>query len=166
MLLVYVDDIILTDSSQSLHNSFICKLQTTFAVKDIGLLDYFLGIQATFTDHGLLLSQTKYIQDLLLQLNLQHIKPAPTPMITGKQLSQFDGNPMPDPQIYHSIIGSLQYLQHTRPDIAFVVNKLSQFNQQPIYLQWRALKRLLRYLQGTSHLGLFVSPTQTFSLIG
>lgn len=69
-LLVYGDDIILTGSSLSLLTSFISKLQATFSIKDLGPLHYFLDIQATFTDHGFLLSQTKYIQDLLLRLNL------------------------------------------------------------------------------------------------
>ena len=63
-----------------------------------------------------------------------------------------------NPSLYHTIIGSLQYLTYTRPDISFATNKLNQFLSSPKQQHWIACKRLLRYLKGTLGLGLFFSP--------
>lgn len=72
--------------------------------------------------------------------------------------------PFSDPSLYRSTLGSLHYLLLTQPDITFVVNKLSQFAQSPTVAHWKALKRVLRYLHGTSSLGLHLEPVSFFSL--
>ena len=68
--------------------------------------------------------------------------------------------------MYRSTIGALQYLTLTRPDLAFSVNKLSQFLQAPTVAQWNACKRILRYVKGTLSHGLFFQPTQLLTLEG
>lgn len=74
-LLVYVDDLIIIGSNSFLLDKFVLNLQARFVVKDLMHLHYFLGIQATHTSHGILLSQTKYIQDILHIIYLTHLKP-------------------------------------------------------------------------------------------
>jgi hypothetical protein len=69
-------------------------------------------------------------------------KPCPTPMTAGKSMSRHDGEPLDNPIMYRSVIGALQYLTHTRPDISFAVNNLSQFLQNPTAAHWNSVKRI------------------------
>ena len=69
-LLVYVDDIIITGNHSATIRAFISRLNTEFAIKDLGRLNYFLGLEVTYTDSGLFLSQTKYAQDILLRAGM------------------------------------------------------------------------------------------------
>lgn len=124
ILLVYVDDILITGSNQSFLHTCISHLQSRFAVKTLGSLHYFFWIEVKSCDAGLHFSQAKYIHNLLTRLNMHHCKPCTTPMITGTPLSVSDGNPFDDPQLYRSIVGALQYATITRPDISFAVNRV------------------------------------------
>ena len=162
--LVYVDDIIVTGSSPALVTSFITALSNRFSLKDPTDLDYFLGIEATRTGHGLHLMQRKYINDLLRRTNMVDAKPVTSPMATTPKLSLKSGTALSDPTEYRTVIGSLQYLAFTRPDIAYAVNKLSQFMYCPTDLHWQATKRILRYLAGTSSHGIYLRKDSPLSL--
>ncbi|XP_022144023.1 uncharacterized protein LOC111013815 [Momordica charantia] len=164
LLLVYVDDVIVTGNNVALIDSLVATLDKTFALKDLGLLSYFLGIQVTHLPSEVLLTQEKYIDDVLRSLDMEGLKPAPSPTVLGKYLSISDGEPMSDPFLYRSTIGALQYLTNTRPDIAYIVNHLSQFLKQPTDIHWQAVKRVLRYLSGTKDMGLHIQPNDTVSL--
>lgn len=140
ILLVYVYDILLTGSCVTTMNSLIHYLHTVFALKDLGPLSYFLGIEACRDGSSLHLSQSKYIADLLARTNMKDANPISSPIIAGKQLSLHDGDPMPDVTLYRSTVGALQYLTLTRPDIQFAVNKACQFMHSPTTLHWQAVK--------------------------
>ncbi|XP_031276879.1 secreted RxLR effector protein 161-like [Pistacia vera] len=84
-----------------------------------------------------------------------------TPMAVGVKLSSTDSELFQDPGLYRSTVGALQYLTLTRPDINFIVNKLSQFLQAPTELQWQACKRVLRYIKGFLPYGLHFKPAST-----
>ncbi|KAL5753703.1 hypothetical protein ACOSP7_021923 [Xanthoceras sorbifolium] len=92
-------------------------------------------------------SEFNALFDLLVITNLQHCKPCSTPLCPSTPLSSSIDSPFHDPTLYRSTIGALQYLTHTRPDIAFSVNKLSQFLQAPTDVHWTTYKRILRYLK-------------------
>ena len=109
----------------------MADLHQQFALKTLGSINYFLGFEAHRDQISIFLSQTKYLNDLLKKANMFNAKPCPTPMSTGKKLSKQDNSPFDQPTIYRSVIGGLQYLTMTRPDISFTVNKLSQFLQSP-----------------------------------
>ncbi|MDV3187721.1 MAG: reverse transcriptase domain-containing protein [Sweet potato little leaf phytoplasma] len=164
LLLVYVDDVVVTGNNDSLISRLINVLDNQFAFKDLGSLSYFLGIQVHSLSTGLLLNQEKYVSDLLQKLDLEDIKPAPSPCLVGKHLSISEGTPLSDPYIYRSTIGALQYLTHTRLDIAYIVNHLSQFLKQPTDIHWQVVKRVLRYISGTRHLGLLIQPSADLSI--
>ncbi|KAH9651467.1 hypothetical protein KPL70_026754 [Citrus sinensis] len=132
----------------------IQDMQKTFALKDLGELSYFLGIEVSKLQNGIHLSQAKYIADILAKHDLVNYSPVPTPMSTGHQLTKDSGSEISNNSQYRSIIGALQYVTLTRPKIAFTVNKLSQFLSNPRTAHWEACKRLLRYLKGTIHFGL------------
>ncbi|XP_062085399.1 uncharacterized mitochondrial protein AtMg00810-like [Humulus lupulus] len=163
LLLIYVDDIILTGSSDSVIAELLSFLNTKFAVKDLGPLHFFLGIQVHRSTAGLHLSQTKYIRDLLTKTQLLDSKPVATPMALSS-LSLYDGELLTDPTPYHSLVGALQYCTITRPDISFTVNKLCQFLHAPTSVHYQAAKRVLRYLKGTAHLGTLIQPDTTHEL--
>ncbi|XP_062118212.1 secreted RxLR effector protein 161-like [Humulus lupulus] len=71
---------------------------------------------------------------------------------------------MEDPSIYRSTIRALQYLTITRPDISYIVSKLSQFLQDPIVTHWKAYKRVLRYLKDTITYGIYFRPGNSCTL--
>ena len=130
----------------------------------MGSIIYFLGFEAHRNQHGIFLSQYKYVSKLLKKANMLHAKPCPTPISTGKKLSKEYGPSFDQPTIYRSIIRGLQYLTMTRLDISFSVNKLSQFLQKPTVNHWNSYKRVLRYLKGTSTYGLLFKPVDRMFL--
>ncbi|KAM1956212.1 hypothetical protein ACFX16_025655 [Malus domestica] len=152
--LVYVDDLLITGNDSSLVAKFIQLLATRFSVKDLGSLHYFLGVEVLPTATGLFLSQHKYIHDLLVTAKMDGAKAVSTPLSTTHSLMLHDGSSLTDATPYRRLVGGLQYLSLTRPDISFAVNKLSQFMHSPSETHWQALKRLLRYLKGTISFGL------------
>jgi hypothetical protein len=134
-ILVYVDDIIITASVPAAINDLLQQLQTSFAVKD-----------------------------LLKHTNVLEAKPISSPMSSSSSLSAFAGDPMEDPLIYRSTMGSLQYLSLTRSDLAFAVNRVCQFMHKPSKLLWQAVKRILRYLKHTVTHGLLLNRSNVSNL--
>ncbi|PKI57099.1 hypothetical protein CRG98_022493 [Punica granatum] len=124
LILVYVDDIILTGTPGAPFDSLMTALHLEFAMKDLGPLNYFLSMEATFDKTGLHLTQAKYIHDILLGSSMLDCKPISSPVASGARLSVHDGDTFEDPSLYQSVVGSLQYLTLTRPDIAFAVNQI------------------------------------------
>ncbi|KAH9686754.1 Disease resistance protein [Citrus sinensis] len=154
LILVYVNDIIITGSNSQLVQQIIINFQSAFALKDLGALNYFLGVQVLYNKSSIHLSQSKYITDLLDRVQMQDSTPCSTPVVSGVSLTKGDSESFSDVTLYRSTIGALQYATLTRPEIAFSVNKLSQFLSSPTVNHWQACKRILRYLKGTIKLGL------------
>ena len=122
----------ITETSTSDIQALISSLCQHFALKDMGKLHYFLGIEASWTTNGdLHLSQTKYIKDLLKTSNMSSARPQPSPMISSTHIAQDDSTTFSDTSLYRSIVGSLQYLLLTRPKISYSVNKVCQFMHNP-----------------------------------
>lgn len=113
ILLLYVNDIILTGSSPKLISHLISKLSFEFSMKDLGDLHYFLGVQAVRTSSTLFLSQHKYPLDLIRKFHLHTLKPVRTPLVSRTTLSLSDCELLTDPTEYRSMVGALQYLTLT-----------------------------------------------------
>ncbi|GJU95339.1 putative RNA-directed DNA polymerase, partial [Tanacetum coccineum] len=122
-ILVYVDDIIVTGNNKGTIDNIICQLGSAFALKDLGPLNYFLGIEIVPHVSGILLSQKKYILELLQSAGLSNCNPVSSPMVTSSSLSLDDSTAFSNPVKYRQVVGSLQYVTLSRPDIAFAVNK-------------------------------------------
>lgn len=163
-LLVYVDDIIITGGSPKFIQEIISHLSNKFSLKDLGPLNYFLGIEVTRTSAGIFLSQAKYITDILHASKMQDSKGVLTPMSSSQILVTNDGPNLVDATLYRTVLGKLQYLSFTRPDISYSVNKLSQFMHSPSETHWKAVKRILRYLRQTANYGLQITPTRDYNL--
>jgi histone deacetylase 1/2 len=155
-VLVYVDDIIVASSSSKAVSMLLKKLQNDFALKDLGELHFFLGIEVKKVQNGLVLNKERYVRDILVRSGMNKCKAIDTPLSSSEKLSLEDGNPLgpEDCARYRSMVGALQYLTLTRPDISFAVNKVCQFLHSPTTVHWSAVKRILRYVQGTLSLGL------------
>lgn len=126
-LLVYVDDIRTSGNNSALISHTISLLNTSFALKTLGSVNYFLGFKAFRDSNRLYLTQSKYIVDLLKKTSMFDLKPCVTPISSCSKLTKMEGSPLENPTSYRSIIGALQYLCYTRLDLSFSVNKLSQF---------------------------------------
>ncbi|XP_073352573.1 retrovirus-related Pol polyprotein from transposon RE1 isoform X1 [Aegilops tauschii subsp. strangulata] len=162
-VLIYVDDIIVTSSSDEAVTGLLKDLSTEFALKDLGDLHYFLGIEVKKHEDGLHLSQEKYAADMVKKAGLQGYKPSPTPMSSSEKLSLTEGQLLSqdDSTKYRSLVGALQYLTLTRPDISFAVNKVCQFVHAPTTVHWAAAKRIVRYVKNTANIGLNFSKSSS-----
>ena len=91
-------------------------------------------------------------------------KPTTTPGATGTTLSQSDGEPFSNVLLYRSIVGALQYISNTRPHLLFAANKACQFMARPTTMHWLGVKRILRYLKGTTPHGLILHPSSSLDI--
>ncbi|RVW17871.1 Retrovirus-related Pol polyprotein from transposon RE1 [Vitis vinifera] len=124
-------------------------LFTHFQTKDLGKLKYFLGIEIAQSSSGVVLSQRKYALDILEETGMLDCKPVDTPMDPNVKLVPGQGEPLGDPGRYRRLVGKLNYLTITRPDISFPVSVVSQFLQSPCDSHWDAVIRILRYIKST-----------------
>lgn len=93
-VLVYVDDIIVASSSEQATSALLRDLKEQFALKDLGELHYFLGVEVHKTNGGILLTQEKYAFDLLKRVGMAYCKPVNTPLSTSEKLSLYEGTPL------------------------------------------------------------------------
>ncbi|XP_070675898.1 uncharacterized mitochondrial protein AtMg00810-like [Malus domestica] len=158
-ILVYVNNILVTGPSSIACQDVIKQLITMFSIKDLGALHYFLGIEVKRSSTGIFKSQTKYILDLLTKAKMVRAKSCSTPLSTFNL--DHDSSFIYNVSEYQSLVGALQYLTWTRPDLSFAVNLVCQFMHTPRVYHLQAVKRMLRYLKGTIDLGLWFSKCST-----
>ena len=163
-LLLYVDDIILTASSSSLRQAVTDALKSEFPITDEGQINSFLGISALFNDKGLFLNQTRYAEEIIERTNMKDCKPCATPVDLKSKLSDKEGKPVSNSTDYRSLAGALQYLTFTRPDIDYAVQQICLFMHDPREPHLQALKRIIRYVQGTKQKGLQLLKSQGMKL--
>ncbi|XP_068504206.1 uncharacterized mitochondrial protein AtMg00810-like [Phaseolus vulgaris] len=164
VLIVYVDDIVLTGNCASEITKIKATLHSHLHIKDLGQLKYFLGIEVAHSSQGISLCQRKYCLDLIKDSGLMGCKPFSTPMDDFMRLHQDSSEPLPDPLSYRRLVGRLIYLTTTRPDIAFA--KLSQFMVTPTQTHLQVTLRVIRYLKGCPGKGLFFSRRSSTQIFG
>jgi histone deacetylase 1/2 len=126
--LIHVDDIIIASSSQAATDALLKDLSQDFALKDIGDLNFFLGVEVQNVTNGIVLSQSKYAHDIMARVGMLNCTGVPTPLSSSEKITAQQGDPLgPDDSTkYRNLVGALQYLTLTRPYISFVVNKVYQ----------------------------------------
>ncbi|KAH9717291.1 retrovirus-related pol polyprotein from transposon RE1 [Citrus sinensis] len=154
VLIVYVDDIILTGDFEEELQFLKHRLAQEFDIKDLGNLKYFIGMEIARSREGIAVTQRKYVLDLLMETGMLGCKPADTPMDSSKTFGTESDSVLVDRGRYQRLVGRLIYLSHTRPDIGFAVSSVSQFMNNPREEQMEAVYRILRYLKLTPGKGL------------
>ncbi|GJW85425.1 ribonuclease H-like domain-containing protein [Tanacetum coccineum] len=163
-LLIYVDYIVLTASSTDLLRRIISSLHKEFDMTDLGALNYFLRISVTRDSIGMFLSQKKYALELLKRAHIANCNPTRTLVDTESKLGS-DGDPISDPTLNRNLVGGLQYLTFTRPNISYAVQQVCLHMHVPREPHLAALKRVLRYVRGTLDFGLQLYASITGSLV-
>nr|XP_016456634.1 PREDICTED: uncharacterized mitochondrial protein AtMg00810-like [Nicotiana tabacum] len=164
ILAVYVDDIILTGDDLREISALKHFLDSEFKIKDLGSLHYFWGIEVNTLPDGVALNQRKFTFDLLKEYDCMYVHSVVNPLDLNQKLKADAGDLLPSPEKYRSLVGKLLFLPHTRPDICFSVQHLSQFMQTLRVPYMIAALRLLRYLKGTPDLSPFYSNSTNFSI--
>ena len=127
ILLIYVDDILITGNNPRQMSRLITKLGTLFSMKDLGPLNYLLGVEVKYDGNNMHLCQSKYALDLLSRTKFTEAKPISTPISSGQKLSAHVGYPFDKPEMYRSVVSALQYLMITRPNLSYGVNQLTKY---------------------------------------
>lgn len=155
ILLLYVDDILITGNDVGYTNDLLQTLHFEFDMRHLGELKHFLGIEVTRYSTGMRLSQETYAKQLLQKAGMIGCKPCDSPiLISDKTKIVVDDPLLADPTYYRRLVGALQYLTITRPDIAFSVNSACQHMDKPRQSNYQAVKKILRYRSGTTELAL------------
>lgn len=155
ILIVYVDDIILTGDWLDEITCLKDVLGREFEIKDLGQLKYFLGMEVARSHKGIVVSQRKYNLDLLKETGMLGCKPATTPTDPVNKINVEESEQLTDKGRYQRLVGKLIYLSHTRPDISFAVGMVSRFMNKPTKRHLDAVYRILQYLKKSPGVGLF-----------
>ena len=158
IIAVYVDDILLAGKDKRKMNEIKQTLSSQFEVKDMGELHYFLGVKViqNHEERSIWIGQPTYTSSIIEHFGLKEAKSVATPVNTAiKLVKATEDDELADQGLYQSAVGSLQYLSTmTRPDITFAVSNVGKFSSKPTKDHWVAVKRIIRYLQGTRNYGL------------
>ena len=151
---VYVDDLIVIGKDPADITEFKQKMMDEFDMSDLGLLHYYLGIEVGQGNDKISIKQTAYSKKLLEQFGMIKCNSIKYPMGAKIQVHKDDeGHPV-DATEYRRVIGSLRYLLNTRPDLSFAVGVASRFMQRPTEMHQKRVKKILRYVKGTTSVSL------------
>ncbi|KAL8166183.1 hypothetical protein V2J09_007682 [Rumex salicifolius] len=165
---VYVDDLILTGSNRKIIHNFKEEMKQKFEMSDLGLLSYYLGIEVKQGEGSISICQSDYAKTILEKMGMEDCNPCHVPMEPRNKISKHgNGDPPVDDTLYRSVIGSLRYLVHTRPDLAYSVGVMSRYMEAPTTTHMNDVKQILRYVKGTLNLGcVYVKEQPKEELIG
>ena len=166
MLVLYVDDLILTGDSVVEICEIKQQLGSRFEMKDLGELRYFLGIEVIRSTDGIWLMQRQYALDMLSRFGMTGCKPITTPLEVNGKLTQDGGELIDDVTMYRCMVGSLIYMTITRPDLSYAVGLVSQFMQSPRKPHLDSVRRIMRYVKSTIQYGLFYAYGSDLHLSG
>uniref|UniRef100_A0A6N2MH16 Integrase catalytic domain-containing protein n=1 Tax=Salix viminalis TaxID=40686 RepID=A0A6N2MH16_SALVM len=161
MILLYVDDMIITGNDEQEIRKLKQFLNGCFRIKDLGLLKYFLGVEVARSKEGISICQRKYTLDILEEAGLLGVNT----MEPDMTLASTDSDTLKDPTQYRRLIGKLIYLTITRPEITYAVNTLSQFMQEPKLHHLKASRQILQYLKNTPGQGLLFPAKGQLNLV-
>ena len=147
-ILVWVDDLIIAASNEEALSRTKKVLADRFKMKDMGKLSYFLRIDFEQKNNCVKMNQKRYVQKILERFDMINCKPRSTP--SEHKFDCSTDNDLTDQRKYREAVGSLIYLMVcTRPDICWIVIKLSQYLSKPLTNHWTAVKHVFRYLKRT-----------------
>ncbi|XP_069146007.1 uncharacterized mitochondrial protein AtMg00810-like [Solanum lycopersicum] len=151
---LYVDDLLFIENEVKMMQNFIEDMMQAYEMSDLGLLNYFLGIEVSQVKEGIFISQKKYTKSILQKFKMMDCRSVTIPLASNEKFRKDDGEKKVNSSLFRTLIGSLLYLTSTRSDIMFAASLLSRFRQEPIQVHFGDEKRVLRYLQGTMDYGI------------
>lgn len=155
---------IITGDNPQLIFQLKAHLQHTFNIKDLRRLNFFLGLEVSYYNTGIVLTQCKFSHELLRDAGFTDIKKNVTPLQLNFKMTSTTSPFLHDPTIYHSLVGKLNFLTNTRPDLSYSVQSLSQQMQHPRECHLRALKHTPGYISHTLGQGIFLTATDHLTL--
>ena len=163
---IYVDDIIFGSTNNTLCKEFSKLMQGEFEMSMMGELNFFLGLQIKQMKNGIFISQSKYCKELLKRFEMDKCKEIATPMSPSTYIDKDESGKPIEITKYRGMIGSLLYLTASRPDIMFSVCLCARYQSCPKESHLVAVKRIMKYLKGTTNVGLWYPKGSTCSLYG
>ena len=164
IVLLYIDDMIITGDDMQGIQDLKHFLGRQFEMKDLGPLNYFLGLKVSSSANGYYLTQAKYTSDLISRASITDSKIVDIPIENNCRLNSHDGESLSDATLYRQLVGSLICLTVTCPDISYAVHVVSQFMTTPRSPHYVAVLRILRYQKGTIFDGLHFSSHSSLTL--
>lgn len=168
IIVIWVDDLLLATKHESTMTRIKDELNRKFQMKDLGIVSWFLGIHFRRDDNSIIMSQARYVERVLEKFSMQNCKPKGTPCDQNvNKLCNSEGNEV-DAKLYREMIGSLIYIMiSTRPDLSYIVTKLSQYMSKPNSNHMIVAKHVLRYLKSTINQTLiFRKSNESLKLMG
>jgi hypothetical protein len=153
-------------SSSKIKDEFKIAMMNEFEMKDLGLMQYFLGMEVYQNEDEIFICQTKYAKDMLKKFDMVDNKSTSTPTAHGIVLCRDHGVEIVDEETCRSIVGSLMFLTHTSLAIAYSVSLVSRYMIEPSKIHMKATKRILRYVRGTLNFDIHYYTCKRFNLVG
>ena len=167
IMIIWVDDITVASNSLSTVDAIKKCLRYKLKMKDLGEISCFLGIKFTREGDVIKMDQSRYVENMLIKFDMQNCKPRVSPCEEGLNKIIDEDSDLADVKLYRQIVGSLIYVMVAkRPDLCFVVNKLSQYMVKPTVTHLAMAKHVLRYLKGTTDHCLTFKKSEKLSLVG
>lgn len=163
---IYVDDIVFGSTLQDKVDEVVDQMTKEFEMSLVGELNYFLGLQIKQGTDGIFISQAKYANNLVKRFGLEGVKQMRTPMGSHEKLTKDEEGIPVDSKLFRSMIGSLLYLTASRPDLCFSVGLCARYQANPKETHLKAVKRIIRYVNGTSNYGIWFSKDTNTYLVG
>jgi hypothetical protein len=163
---IYVDDIMFGGISNQMVQHFVHQMQSEFEMSLVGELTYFLGLQVKQMEDTIFISQSKYGKNIVKKFGLDNASHKRTPTANHLKLSKDENGVAVDQSMYRSMIGSLLYLTASRPDTTFDVGVCARYQAGPKMSHLTQVKRILKYINGTSDYGILYSHSANSKLIG
>jgi hypothetical protein len=163
---LYVDDLIFTGNDELMFLEFKNSMMREFDMTDLGRMRYFLGIEVLQQSDGIYISQKKYALEVLKRFKMEGSNSVQNPIVPGCKIFKDENGVHVDETLFKQMVGSFMYLTATRPDLMYVVSLISRYMGKPTELHLLAAKRILRYLKGTTGLGILYKKGGDERLVG
>ncbi|GKB47952.1 retrovirus-related pol polyprotein from transposon TNT 1-94 [Tanacetum coccineum] len=166
MVQIYVDDIIFGSTNPRYTQRFSDLMKSRFKISMIREMTFFLGLQVNQSPCGIFINQSNYVHEILKKYGMESCDPVGTPMDIKDKLDLDKNETLVDATKYRSMIGALMYLTSSRPDIAHATCLCARYQAKPTEKHLKEVKRIFRYLWGTTNLGLWYTKDSGFELTG
>src|ERR1044072_6624186 len=163
---IYVDDIVFGGMSDNMVQHFVAQMKSEFEMSLVGELNFFLGLQVKQMEDCMFISQSKYARGIVKKFGLESASHKRTPAATHVKITKDQKGEDVDQSLYRSMIGSLLSLTASRPDISFAVGVCARYQAQPKASHLLQVKRIIKYVSGTSDYGMLYTHDTTSILVG